>query len=265
MILSKGQRLGPYEIEAPVGSGAMGEVYRAKDIRLDRVVAIKVLPAALALDRELRDRFVREAKLISSLNHPNICTLFDVGHQEGIDFLVLEYVEGETIADRLCRGTPSLKEVINIGIQIADALESAHRRGIVHRDLKPGNIMLTKTGVKLVDFGLARLVREDETTRESDEATRKNPLTGKGAILGTIQYMAPEQLEKPRSRSSGGYLCLRRSLIRNGNGQAGLSGRQSGKSHCEHTEGRAAADERTDALGSAGIGTCSQAVFVEES
>jgi serine/threonine protein kinase len=195
MTLNNGQNIGPYEIIKQAGKGGMGEVYQAKDTRLDRIVAIKVLPAALANNRELRDRFDREAKTISSLNHPNICTLYDVGHQDGIDFLVMEYIEGETLAERLNKEKLSLKEVLTIGVQIADALESAHRRGLVHRDLKPGNIMLTKLGAKLVDFGLARLVQDDKSVHGEDDATRTSPLTGEGAILGTIQYMAPEQLE----------------------------------------------------------------------
>ncbi len=195
MTFTKGQKLGPYEIVEQAGKGGMGEVYQAKDTRLDRIVAIKVLPAALAENRELRDRFDREAKAISSLNHPNICTLYDVGHQDGIDFLVMEFIKGETLADRLNKKNLSLKEVLTIGIQIANGLESAHKQGLVHRDLKPGNIMLTKSGAKLVDFGLARLVQEENTAQSEDDATRTSPLTGKGAILGTIQYMAPEQLE----------------------------------------------------------------------
>lgn len=195
MSFSPGQLLGPYEIIEQAGKGGMGEVYQAKDTRLDRIVAIKVLPAALANNRELRDRFDREAKTISSLNHPNICTLYDVGHQDGIDFLVMEYIEGETLAERLSKDKLSLKEVLTLGIQIADALEAAHRRGLVHRDLKPGNIMLTKLGAKLVDFGLARLVQDNESVHGGDDATRTSPLTGEGSIVGTLQYMAPEQLE----------------------------------------------------------------------
>src|ERR1700680_1573268 len=174
----------------------MGEVYRAKDTRLDRMVAIKILPAHLADRAELREGFEREAKAISSLNHPHICTLYDVGHQDGIDYLVMEYVEGETLAARLAKGPLPLAQVLQYGIEIADALDKAHRKGITHRDLKPGNIMLTKSGSKLLDFGLAKL-REDAapTTPLSQLPTGRDPITAQGTILGTLQYMAPEQLE----------------------------------------------------------------------
>jgi serine/threonine protein kinase/Tol biopolymer transport system component len=194
-ILS-GKRLGPYEILSSIGAGGMGEVYRAKDTRLNRIVAIKVLPAHLADRAELRERFEREAKAISSLNHPHICTLYDVGHQDGIDYLVMEYVEGETLAARLAKGPMPLEQVLQYAIEIADALDKAHRKGVTHRDLKPGNIMLTKSGSKLLDFGLAKL-REDATpaTPLSQLPTGKDPITAQGTILGTLQYMAPEQLE----------------------------------------------------------------------
>src|SRR5437867_6381127 len=144
MSLSPGTRLGPYEIIAPVGAGGMGEVYRAKDTRLDRIVAIKVLPSHVASDPELRQRFEREARAVSSLNHPHICALYDVGHQDGTDFLVMEYLEGETLAARLERGPLPLEDVLRRVIEIADALDKAHRQGVIHRDLKPGNVMLTK-------------------------------------------------------------------------------------------------------------------------
>ena len=157
MTLSEGSRLGPYEILAAIGAGGMGEVYRAKDTRLDRIVAIKVLPSHLSANAEIRQRFDREARMISSLSHPHICALHDVGHQDGTDYLVMEFLEGESLADRLGRGALSAEQVLRFGIQIADALDKAHRQGIVHRDLKPGNVMLTKSGVKLVDFGLAKL------------------------------------------------------------------------------------------------------------
>ena len=157
--LKSGTKLGPYEILALLGAGGMGEVYRAKDSRLNRVVAIKVLPRRLADRSELRERFEREAKTISSLNHPHICTLYDVGHQDGTDFLVMEYLEGETLAARLTKGALPLDQVLKYAIEIADALDKAHRKGITHRDLKPGNIMLTKSGAKLLDFGLAKLTQ----------------------------------------------------------------------------------------------------------
>ena len=156
MTLAAGTRLGPYEIASPLGAGGMGEVYRARDTRLGRDVAIKVLPAHLSDSEEIRARFEREAKTVSSLNHPNICTLFDVGREGAVDYLVMELVEGETLAQRLTRGALAPPEVLRFGAQIADALDRAHRAGVVHRDLKPGNVMLAKTGAKLMDFGLAR-------------------------------------------------------------------------------------------------------------
>src|SRR5262245_39367098 len=156
MSLVSGSRLGPYEILDLLGAGGMGEVYRARDTRLDRTVALKVLPDSLASDEPSRARFQREAKAISSLNHPHICALYDLGRIDDTDFLVLELLEGETLAARLAPGALPLGQVLRIGSEIADALGAAHRQGIVHRDLKPGNIMLTPTGVKLLDFGLAK-------------------------------------------------------------------------------------------------------------
>src|SRR5678816_1462297 len=158
MTLAAGTRLGPYELIAPVGAGGMGEVYRAKDTRLDRTVAVKVLPAHLSSSPESRQRFEREAKTISQLSHPHICALYDVGNQDGVEFLVMEYLEGETLSERLLKGALPFDQVLRYGIEIADALDKAHRQGIVHRDLKPANVMLTKTGVKLLDFGLAKVV-----------------------------------------------------------------------------------------------------------
>jgi serine/threonine protein kinase len=174
----------------------MGEVYKARDTRLDRTVAIKVLPTHLADRAELRERFEREAKTIASLNHPHICTLFDTGHQDDIDFLVMEYIEGETLAQRLVKGALPIQQVLQYAIEIADALDKAHRKGITHRDLKPGNIMLTKSGTKLLDFGLAKLTQEAAPAiPESQLQTMKSAITGEGTILGTLQYMAPEQVE----------------------------------------------------------------------
>ncbi|MGH6804736.1 MAG: serine/threonine-protein kinase, partial [Methyloceanibacter sp.] len=157
MSLTLNTRLGPYEILAPLGAGGMGEVYRAKDTRLDREVAIKVLPAHLSRSPEFKQRFEREAKSISQLAHPNICTLHDIGHQDGVDYLVMEYLEGDTLAQRLTKGPLPPEEVLRYGVEIASALDKAHRKGVVHRDLKPGNIMLTKSGAKLLDFGLAKV------------------------------------------------------------------------------------------------------------
>ena len=195
MSLNVGVRLGPYEILAPIGAGGMGEVYKAKDTRLERTVAIKVLPEHLAESPELKARFEREAKAISQLNHPHICTLYDVGEQDGVAFLVMEYIEGETLAARLKRGAFPLDEAIEYGIQIADGLDKAHRAGIVHRDLKPGNAMLTKSGIKLLDFGLAKVLTGETGPETSDAPTRQKDLTKDQSIIGTLQYMAPEQLE----------------------------------------------------------------------
>jgi serine/threonine protein kinase len=195
MALTKGQLLGPYEILEPAGAGGMGEVYKARDTRLDRTVAVKVLPTSTIGNADIRSRFDREAKAISSLNHPNICTLHDVGHQEGIDFLVMEYLEGETLAERLKKGPLPNEELFAYAIQIADALDKAHRKGLVHRDLKPGNIMLTKGGAKLLDFGLAKFQVHSDPVPGKSGMTVTTPLTGEGTILGTLQYMSPEQLE----------------------------------------------------------------------
>jgi eukaryotic-like serine/threonine-protein kinase len=197
MSLSSGTRLGPYEISSPLGSGGMGEVYRARDTRLDRSVAIKVLPDHLASNPELRQRFEREARAISNLSHPHVCTLHDIGHHDGIDFIVMELIEGETLSDRLIKGPLPGEQALTYAIQIADALDKAHRAGIVHRDLKPGNIMLAKSGAKLLDFGLARLNSDGLQPGASFTSlpTERRSLTGEGTILGTFQYMAPEQLE----------------------------------------------------------------------
>jgi TolB-like protein/predicted Ser/Thr protein kinase/Tfp pilus assembly protein PilF len=185
-------RLGPYEIVAALGAGGMGEVYRARDTRLDRDVAIKVLPAHLSSSAKLRERFDREARAISRLNHPHVCTLYDVGHQDGVDYLVMEYLEGETLADAIARGPLPLHQALSVAIDVAGALDTAHRLGIVHRDLKPGNIMLTKSGAKVLDFGLAKY---EPQSLGPDEATQQKPLTEEGTLLGTVPYMAPEQLE----------------------------------------------------------------------
>ncbi len=200
MSLAAGTKLGPYEILAPVGAGGMGEVYKAKDTRLDRTVAIKVLPARFAEDADMKQRFEREAKAISALTHPHICALYDIGNQEGTEYLVMEFLEGESLADRLLKGPLPADQVLRHGIEIADALDKAHRQGIVHRDLKPGNVMLTRSGVKLLDFGLAKFhvaphEMVSDVSRLATEAGPSAPLTEKGTVLGTFQYMAPEQLE----------------------------------------------------------------------
>ena len=203
MTLTTGTKLGPYEIVAPLGAGGMGEVYRARDTRLGRDVAIKVLPGHLTENAEVRARFEQEARTVSSLNHPHICTLHDIGREGETDYLVMELVEGETLGERLTRGALPPELVLQIGAEITDALDKAHRAGIIHRDLKPGNIMLSKTGAKLMDFGLARATVVPgaaagslaSITGLTQSPTVAQPLTAKGSIVGTFQYMAPEQLE----------------------------------------------------------------------
>jgi len=201
MPLSAGTRLGPYEILSPIGAGGMGEVYRAKDTRLDRTVAIKVLPGHLSTNPDLRARFEREAKAISALQHANICVLHDVGKEADVDFLVMEYLEGETLAARLARKALALDEALRIAIEVADALDAAHRRGVIHRDLKPGNIMLTRSGAKLMDFGLAKpygLAASGSLPAFSAVATMTSPaspITTAGTVVGTVQYMSPEQIQ----------------------------------------------------------------------
>jgi serine/threonine protein kinase len=197
MTLSPATKLGPYEIVAPLGAGGMGEVYRARDTRLGRDVAIKVLPVHLADRPDLRERFEREARAIASLNHPHICTLHDIGRQDGTDYLVMELVEGQTLAQRLLKGALPIEQVLQYAIEIAGALDKAHHNGITHRDLKPGNIMLTKSGVKLLDFGLAKLTRDATVTTNTVTTlpAAERSITAEGSIIGTLQYMAPEQLE----------------------------------------------------------------------
>ncbi len=188
-----GARLGPYEILSAIGSGGMGDVYRARDSRLGRTVAIKVLPPAYAADPDRRARFEREARAISSLAHPHVCTLYDVGHDSGVDFIVMEHLDGESLAERLKRGPPPLDEALQYAIQIAAALYEAHRLGVVHRDLKPGNVMITRNGARLLDFGLARLRPTDEPGSAPSPETQ-TVVTAPHVVLGTVSYMAPEQL-----------------------------------------------------------------------
>jgi Tol biopolymer transport system component/tRNA A-37 threonylcarbamoyl transferase component Bud32 len=211
MALASGTRLGPYEIQSPLGAGGMGEVYRARDTRLDRTVAVKVLNAQLVASTELRARFEREAKVISQLQHPNICVLHDVGNEGPIDYLVMEFLQGESLAERLRKGPLAAEQVLSIAIEIADALEKAHRAGVVHRDLKPGNVMLTKSGAKLLDFGLAKplsatvasgtgrtssaSVFAAALTQTMPAQSPASPLSTAGAVIGTVQYMSPEQIQ----------------------------------------------------------------------
>src|SRR6202022_3531915 len=185
MPLAPGTKLGPYEIQSALGAGGMGEVYRARDTRLDRTIAIKILPAQFSSDPVRKQRFEREAKAISSLNHPHICVLHDVGHQDGINYLVMECVEGETLAKRLEKGSLPVEQVLKYGAQVADALDKAHRSGITHRDLKPGNIMLTPSGAKLLDFGLAKQTSPLASLATITSASPHSPITQQGTIVGT--------------------------------------------------------------------------------
>ena len=197
MSLPPGTGLGPYEILSPLGAGGMGEVYRAKDSRLGRTVAIKVLPSHLSSNPDVRQRFEREARAVSSLNHPHICTLYDIGHQDGIDYLIMEYIEGETLSSRLQKGPLATAEVLLYSIQITNALDKAHKQGIVHRDLKPGNIMLTKSGVKLAGFWSGKIAKgvieysgsilTSHGTERADERrndSRHRSVYGSGAVGG---------------------------------------------------------------------------------
>jgi eukaryotic-like serine/threonine-protein kinase len=214
MALTSGTRLGPYEIQSQLGAGGMGEVYRATDTRLDRTVAIKILASDLSSLPELKQRMEREARAISALNHPNICHLYDIGSETGTDYLVMEFLEGETLADRLQKSALPISEVLRIGSAVAEALAFAHQHGIIHRDLKPGNIMLTKAGAKLMDFGLAKSVATGASgspsgapllsaVRTMTDASPMTPLTTAGTVIGTIQYMSPEQIEgKPADARS---------------------------------------------------------------
>ena len=209
----------------------MGEVYRARDTRLDRTVAIKILPSHLSENVEARQRFDREARTISSLNHPNICTLFDVGHQDGVDFLVMEYLEGETLADRLRKGPLPIEQVYRYGIEICEGLEKAHRSSVVHRDLKPGNVMLTKTGAKLLDFGLAKAAVVN-TAASSGSLTvtmstpmGSHPLTAQGSVIGTFQYMAPEQVEGKEADARSDIFALGAVLYEMATGKRAFEGK----------------------------------------
>ncbi len=228
MSLASQTRIGPYEIIAPLGAGGMGEVYRARDTRLGREVAIKILPQHLTGDTDARQRFEREARAISSLQHAHICVLHDIGHQDGTDFIVMEYLEGETLAKRVERGPLATAELLRIAVEIADALEKAHRQGILHRDLKPANIMLTKSGAKLMDFGLAKAVSGgaapvNSLTHSLNRPT--TPVTAQGTIVGTFQYMSPEQMEGKEADARSDIFSLGAVLYEMATGKRAFDGK----------------------------------------
>ncbi len=244
MPIATGTKLGPYEIQSPLGAGGMGEVYRARDTRLDRTVAIKVLNSQLVVNAELRARFEREAKIISQLQHAHICVLHDVGHQDGTDFLVMEYLEGETLADRLKKGPLATEQLLKIATEIADALEKAHRAGVVHRDLKPGNVMLTKSGAKLLDFGLAKPLAASAATggkgsgsasvlaaaltSPSPAASPASPLSTRGTVVGTVQYMSPEQVQGIEADARSDIFAFGAMLFEMATGKRAFEGKTQG-------------------------------------
>ena len=228
MALSSGTMLGPYEIQSPLGAGGMGEVYRARDTRLDRTVAVKILPAHLSVNPEARQRFDREARAISSLSHPNVCHLYDVGTQGGTSYLVMEYLEGETLADRLSKGALPLNQLLKYGIEICEGLEQAHKGGVVHRDLKPGNIMLTRSGAKLMDFGLAKpaLVASPPSSGLTQTlVSPQSPLTMEGMVVGTFQYMSPEQVEGKEADARSDIFSLGAVLYEMATGKRAFDGK----------------------------------------
>ena len=237
MALTSGTKLGPYEIQSPLGAGGMGEVYRCRDTRLDRLVAIKILPDHLSANKELKLRFEREARAISQLQHPHICVLHDVGSSNGTHYLVMEYLEGETLADRLRKGPLPLDRLLKVGMEIADALDKAHRSGIIHRDLKPANIMLTKDGAKLLDFGLARGCAASVSAAASAQSgmasftatptltNAASPLTGAGTILGTLNYMSPEQIEGKEADARSDIFALGTVLYEMATGKRAFEGK----------------------------------------
>src|SRR5579862_1820255 len=237
MTLNPDTKLGAYQIKSPIGAGGMGEVYRALDTRLNRTVAIKVLPGHLCENVEAKERFEREARAISALNDARICTLYDIGHQDGVDFLVMEYLEGESLADRLRKGALPLKETLKVGSDVCNALEAAHRHGIVHRDLKPGNIMLTPGGAKLMDFGLAKplgVAAASTRARSAPSFTAVatamgsspiSPLTSAGTVVGTIQYMSPEQIEGKEADARSDIFALGSVLYEMASGKRPFEGK----------------------------------------
>src|SRR6202165_84752 len=226
MGLATGTKLGPYQIQSALGAGGMGEVYRARDTRLERDVAVKVLPASLSSDPTLRQRLDREAKAVSKLSHPHICTLHDIGHQDGVDFLVMELVEGETLEQRLTKGPLPPEQAVRYAAQIADALAKAHKLGITHRDLKPSNVMLTKLGAKLMDFGLAKESGPVPLAVALTETQSK--LTAEGTIVGTFQYMAPEQLEGKEVDARTDIFALGEVIYEMARGEPAFAGKSRG-------------------------------------
>ena len=238
MPLQAGTRLGPYEVIALIGAGGMGEVYQARDTRLDRKVAVKVLAPELANDPAFRTRFAHEAKAISALNHPHICGLYDIGRERDTDYLVLELLEGETLAACIERGPLPLAQVLRFGIEIADVLETAHRHGVVHRDLKPGNIMLTAAGTKLLDFGLAKHTVGAVGQALSTLATAPRTGTAQGTIIGTLPYMAPEQVQGAASGCAYRHLRLRQHSARDGDRPTRVRGEHAGQSDREDSDVR---------------------------
>ena len=232
MALTSGTKLGPYEIRSALGAGGMGEVYRARDMRLDRFVAIKILQSHLSCSPELKARFEREARTLSSLSHPHICSLYDVGKDGDVEFLVMELLEGETLSARLQRGQLPVNAVVKLGIEIADALAKAHRLGVIHRDLKPSNIMLTANGAKLMDFGLAKPnvagAGAGPSLAELATATLQSPsspLSSAGTLIGTIQYMAPEQIEGKDADSRSDIFALGSVLYEAATGRRAFEGK----------------------------------------
>ncbi len=239
MGLTSGTKLGPYEIQSPIGAGGMGEVYKARDTRLDRTVAIKVLNSSLTASPDLKARFEREARAISQLNHPHICTLHDIGLDPATntDYLVMEFIEGETLAERIRRGPLPLDQIVNVGSEIADALDKAHRSGIVHRDLKPGNVILTRAGAKLLDFGLAKPAGMAASAGSgsapllsaamtmTSPSPQHSPLTQQGALVGTVQYMSPEQIEGKEADARSDIFAFGAVLYEMATGQRAFPGK----------------------------------------
>src|SRR3954453_18223426 len=231
MPLAPGAKLGPYEIVSPIGAGGMGEGYRARDPRLDRSVAIKIVSGDVTTNPELRQRFEREARALSSLSHPHICALYDIGQLDsnGSDYLVMEYLEGETLAKRLERGAMPIRELLKVRVEVADALDKAHRQGLVHRDLKPGNIMLTKSGAKLLDFGLAKAqapaMAAAATFDAATAAHPASPITQQGFLVGTFQYMSPEQVQGKEADSRSDIFAFGAVLYEMATGKRAFDGK----------------------------------------